>query len=551
MSSFGIFKGHDVEIKQSEETEVSSDMTQKKKKPGEAEFPDLFHTIKQRINTNKLTCDGFNYWVILAIIIKSKLKMGVPAADQTATAAQRDSATLGYWNDFRHWREAAPEISLRDSSIDLFRDGKFKWYDLAKQVYKASYFEELPAADILFINRARQYYKTEENNYYHPQTDSLRHLMADDRSALTLVDEDPRSDDGTYLVATQIMPQIQKTMPLSLRKPRDIREWAISHKIRKDIQAILDIIAAQGFELGLSVDLMLARLEVQARQVVYYEQLFDAVRPKVIYLSSFTGVFAICIAAKKKNITVVDIQHGGMNVEHFLGLDWSNNSKTRPEMMPDIFWCRDDRSASYIDQSPKSQLKTAVGGNVLRLLQEQRFLTNNPASSQAVENAKMTILVPFVYGAEPIVSEGLQQAYKQTKTRYKWVFRLHPMGRDRLQEAIEALGLSEKEVNTDSDRPVFEQLLDSDVVLTGSSTIIYEAMDLGVPSAIWSQRGAGLFHDVIDNGSVQYVHEADAICSWLAQHNLSRRSHSEKRAGLQADFENELAKASQTFYTIR
>jgi hypothetical protein len=262
---------------------------------------------------------------------------------------------------------------------------------------------------------------------------------------------------------------------------------------------------------------VLDRLERVAFEIVYYTALLQKVRPKTVFLSSYTGAYYVCAAARRLGVTVVDIQHGGMYPDHPLSANWAHTPKRGYELLPDVFWCWSEDSSRWVSSTIANYHRTIVGGNpksaIEGVLQDPASAPDLPPKST---DGRPRVLVALQYGKNELIPAHVREAYETTKTSVAWYFRLHPSGRDRMAEAMQALDISAEEILRFSDCTEYQAMAPMDILLTDASTIVYRSLDVGLKTAVWSEMGAAYFSHLIQNGTLNALVSSDEIVEFVS-----------------------------------
>lgn len=471
-------------------------------------FPQFINYLRTQFSSKTCVFEEFNFWPVLVFAINYKRKMGKTYVSQEVPEIDERELFKGPFQQFLY------RLKIWNPNWG----NPIDWRDRAAAGYSHDHFEDLKKSDVLYLNRKTQYHRSSHGIIFHPQNDSLRYISSNTALECTLVDKDPREEGEEFLVPTSFLPAVMSFKPVQLVFPRDIKEFSARQKIIKNVSRLNSVIRRGGVDLEINIYDVLLRVEIVSRHIVFYTLLLKKIQPRIIYISSFTGAYYVCIAAKKLGITVVDIQHGGMNQGHFMTADWRNELEHGYEIMPEYFWCWNERSARYIETNSQAKFKAIIGGNPLRALQEKLAEQEGSALPAAKYSPDQgAILVALQYGKEPLIPPHILEAYLATKSNVNWVFRLHPMGMDRLEEAKNLLGISKKDLVKNSEALLFSQLNQVDVVITGASTIVFEATELGLPAAVWSTYGASLFEDLIEAGEINYLSNKQEAIRWIDQ----------------------------------
>lgn len=490
--------------------------------PEGAEFVKLLNLIEEEIRPATCRIKGFNFWPVLRFQINSKRKNGgipgerdLPELKLPKIPAQKKS-----WSSWLAWAMRAND--------------EMAWLNEALESFPQEAFDAIPSSDVLFLNRKTQYRRI-GGTVLQPITDGLRWLVDKDCSHLTLTRKDPRVNDEKFLVSTGILPEIKRTRPFALLKPNTEQDFDARLHVLAKIREVNSALAKVVPDWQLNDFAVLDRLERTAFEMVYYSALFKRVRPRTIFLSSYTGANFVCAAARRLGVTVVDLQHGGMYPSHPLAANWSCIPKAGYELLPDVFWCWSEDSARWVSTTISSYHRAIAGGNPKSVaedaLQDPTIAPDLPPKSN---NKKPRVLVALQYGKNQIVPAHVKLAYEATKDRVAWYFRLHPAGRDRLSEVVQILNVSASEILKFSDCTMRQAMVPMDVLLTDASTVVYESLDLGLRTAVWSSTGADYFSHLVEDRKLEVLISTEEVISFVSAPPLPSRSNQTVIAGASA-----------------
>lgn len=373
----------------------------------------------------------------------------------------------------------------------------------SKPTYAKDYFAHLQKADVLFLNRDTQYNSNFPDYSIQFFTDSLRHIAGEGATCATMVNRDPRKANERFWVDTVVMPKPKSGHGSKLLNPSGLPELEVRDGVIAKIAEVNTVIKKLGIDHHVNERYILQRIDRTVALVHYFDLLLRHVQPKVVYLSSFTGAYHVCVAARKLGVKVVDIQHGGMHKNHPLAANWAKVPASGYELLPDVFWCWEERTAKYVSSTFSNCHKAIVGGNTRAIFEKEIFESNTEKSAISLD--KPGVLVALQYGKSALVAPHVQEAYRATKDKANWRFRLHPRGFDRLDEAANLLELSKEDILSASECPLHQIFPDTTCLLTDASTIVFEALDYGVRPAVWSQKGGAFFDDLLEAGDLNFV----------------------------------------------
>ncbi|MEX0307179.1 MAG: hypothetical protein AB3N12_07290 [Ruegeria sp.] len=472
--------------------------------PEGVEFVKLLNGIEREIRPSTCRIKGLNYWPVLRFQINAKRRNGLIAGERELPVIKKPKITKrkNLWSDW---------ISLTWNAAH-----KMRWLDEALESFPGEIFEDIPVSDILYLNRKAQYRRIGDT-VFQPLTDGLRWIVNNDKPQLTLTKQDPRGGDEKFLVPTLVQPEIKGMRPFALVKPKTIQDYRARQQVLAKVKETNAILKRVAPALQVNEFSVLDRLERVAFEIVYYTALLQKVRPKTVFLSSYTGAYYVCAAARRLGVTVVDIQHGGMYPDHPLSANWAHTPKRGYELLPDVFWCWSEDSSRWVSSTIANYHRTIVGGNpksaIEGVLQDPASAPDLPPKST---DGRPRVLVALQYGKNELIPAHVREAYETTKTSVAWYFRLHPAGRDRMAEAMQALDISAEEILRFSDCTEYQAMAPMDILLTDASTIVYRSLDIGLKTAVWSEMGAAYFSHLIQNGTLNALVSSDEIVEFVS-----------------------------------
>ena len=474
------------------------------------EFVNLLNLIEKQINPSTCRAMGLNFWPILRFQINNIRKNGKLSSKRALPAVKSPKSRRT--SDF--WRKTRMLFSGTNDGME--------WLDNALAAFSHEIFDEIPESDVLYLNRSTQYRRI-GNTILQPITDGLRWTVDEKQSQLSLTKRDPRADGEEFLVPTGILPDIKRTRPFNLVNPKTDIDFRIRNKILTKIREVNACLIQMAPGLQLDEFTAINRLERNAFDIVYYTALLQKIRPRTVFLSSYTGAHYVCASARHLGITVVDVQHGGMYPDHPLAANWHCPPKNGYELLPDVFWCWSEENAHWVSSTIAHYHRAIAGGNPKAVVEEA---LQNPALAPDLPpksaDSKTRVLVALQYGKNDLIPWHVKEAYDATKGQVEWFFRLHPAGRDRLTEATQVLGIDASKILGFSDCTVRQAMAPMDVLITDASTIVYESLDLGLKTAVWSNVGANYFHQLVKEQKLGVVKSKDELIEFITKPLLSR-----------------------------
>jgi ubiquinone/menaquinone biosynthesis C-methylase UbiE len=290
------------------------------------------------------------------------------------------------------------------------------------------------------------------------------------------------------------------------------------NKFNRHIKKIANKIVLNEFALIEEVNL----LECYCR---YFEEIFKAIRPKVIFFVCYYYVMAMAIikACKKLGIVSVDIQHGKQGKYHGMYSYWTRIPSQGYELLPDFFWCWGDESKINIEKSRRSTGSNhipIVGGNrwLASWIDGKAGIFENNISKEfytILNNKKKKILISLQPFDEQIpLPEHVIEAMRNSPTDWLWLLRLHPSRRQdegRINSLLTQKGIQNFEIHHSTVCPLYSLLKIADHHITYYSSVCYEALSFGVPTTIIDPSGLTLYEEYITKGIFNYADTIDTL----------------------------------------
>lgn len=225
-----------------------------------------------------------------------------------------------------------------------------------------------------------------------------------------------------------------------------------------------------------------------------FEWILSKTKPKKIFLLSYYNLpcFGLLIAAKKRGISCIDIQHGTQGNMHPAYSGFKQNYS----LLPDVFWLWDQKTESQLIENFKfSNFKTLVGGNPWHY-----YLSN---LVQKLSKTKASILYTL-QPIHPLIDDYVLEVMEETKEEFDWFVRLHPrINAEQVHQLISELKLlgiyNENLWKLANESPLPSLLKDVDLHISKFSGCISEAADLGTFSIILEKNGEIAYRHLIES----------------------------------------------------
>jgi len=498
-------------------------------------FIALLNKIESHIKPASCTYFYFNYWPIIRFAINAQRKIRPTMTYPAVPDLTFDLAKKLYVKAYK--KRATQTAALQDIK------------SLVAGIEIQDDFKSIAPVEALFLTRKSQYHTTKKGQIASLLPDGIRYLANEDCSHLTIVDEDPRGAQNAFLLNTAIAKPPKMNAPTNLRDPKNLAAFWARKRISKTIAQTNALIPDAQAILRVDEYNILTSIMNASKFFLYWIAVLEHLKPKAIFLSSFTGAYYICAAGKHLGIPVIDIQHGGMHSHHPLAANWQHAPEKGYELLPDVFWCWDARSADYVNAVPLKGHTTCVGGNPKAALQYALAHSTLPETTPAQTPDRPQVLVGLQYGSDPMIEPHVKEVYLATRHLVDWRFRLHPMGWSFLDEVVQTFEVPENAVREESNKPLHQVLPEIDLMLCNASTILHEAVDHGAAGAVWSQKGATIFEDLVRQNSVTVATDHETLSGVVHRLLQTDKSARHRPSSEQLQTEN-IARVRSTFKAL-
>ena len=252
-----------------------------------------------------------------------------------------------------------------------------------------------------------------------------------------------------------------------------------------------------------------------------FENILERCNPKIIMMvPSYNEYgFALTLAAKRKSIPCVDIQHGFFSTEHFAYSKWINIPKNGYKLLPDYYWSWNEESKDIIENWGVSAHKSLIGGHPL-----YNYLTLNHQN----EDKEYTIL----YSIQPkpyFNKEEIIKLIKNSSSNYRWIIKLHPTMNLDKKELENYFG--DKVIVECGNTNLLELLTVVDLHVTKHSSTAIEAASVGVATIFLDKNAIHMFKELIDSNWAIYKEDYESFES--ARQSLRKLSQKTNKSLIQ------------------
>lgn len=274
--------------------------------------------------------------------------------------------------------------------------------------------------------------------------------------------------------------------------------------LTKDENLLIDKIQAlinKKFNIDIDLNhLVRDLLLVRKSRIPIYSFLLNKIKPKVVILtvSYGRGISPIIEVCKNMGIPVVELQHGTISRYH-TGYSFPNVKKLK--RFPDYFLTFGDYWKHIVDLPiPGNQIISA--GYPFFEMEVAKY-KNEPVKDQIVFISQGTI------GKE--MSKFAAKLQSRNDFNMDIIYKLHPGEYDRWEQEYPWLVDSGMRVVSDDSEPVYRLLAQSKAIVGVYSTLVYEALGLGLRTFLLDLPGVEYMEELIESGSVNVVSSVDEL----------------------------------------
>ncbi len=245
-----------------------------------------------------------------------------------------------------------------------------------------------------------------------------------------------------------------------------------------------------------------------------YQRIFSLILKKVQPMMVFELCYytesniALNLECRKRNISTIEIQHGGMGPLHICYSGWGKFPEKGYQILPDKIWTWDRVSNNLIEDWVKNQdyHEVFLGG-----MPWIDFLLEDDSSAFEFDTSKGIILYTV---QRDYIEDYIYEAIEKTPNEYIWWLRLHPTKLDAMKDIekqVNTRGLSDKvEINNATSLPLPIILINCSIHISAYSGSINEAAIMGVKSVLLEDIGVEAFQNLVLTGEAIPCIDKDA-----------------------------------------
>jgi hypothetical protein len=246
--------------------------------------------------------------------------------------------------------------------------------------------------------------------------------------------------------------------------------------------------------------------------VNWFYKCFYKIKPKFIFIIDYYNLnnIALIIAANKLKIRTADIQHGVQSVLHAGYSGWNNEFGKTYESLPKYFFVWSNYEKELIESWGKGNNNAIVTGNLIRYLYSKPEVIKHEIHTSAIKNiinkrskGNLNVLFTMQYGI--VYENHLFQMIKESQDKFNWFIRLHPVdnnqkGLEKMISLCDKYNLESIDFKIASSIPLELLLLDMNIHITHSSSVVLDAHSFGIKSILFHNYGKLFFEERLEEG---------------------------------------------------
>jgi len=487
-------------------------------------FIAVLNKLEKKFPVNSLRIDGMHIWPLVRLRINTRRKYALNKQSPLYALVSIAKAVCFYLASLVLVRKINAQRKRLDSQIAeiLFQIGK------------------LDKTDFLILCLEKEHYQKIEGKPFAPLLDSLISISGSEQRFMKVSLAWKGDVEPFYPTHNlNLSPFVSRSKIDSLNYPTSLRSLLQSILAAGWLGLLALYLKVLDSDYSIDIPDVMELIAKMRGQRVLFRKLLITVRPQAVLMTSYIGRIGLVSAARELRIPVFDIQHGGMYKDHALSANWNAIPEGGYHYLPDYFWCWNQTAGEIVENCSGSIVdlpKPFVGGhpwlglcssehnNLLLTHDQNSFLAN------VFQDPRRTVLLALQYGAGSNLESFVVDLIKETSEKWKWLIRLHPMGKDMKQELTKELPNIQaiEEIDVVSEIPLHILLKEVDHVITGFSSIGTEAMNFGIRTTIFSPIGLKFFKLEIESGAYDYADNKESLkqsilnpCSLSAEQKMN------------------------------
>lgn len=249
-----------------------------------------------------------------------------------------------------------------------------------------------------------------------------------------------------------------------------------------------------------------------------YSFIYAICNPKFVVLTEWYSIIscACIVAAKKRNIMTIEVQHGVQTDTHIAYGNWYKNPSEHRNPFPDLFWVWSEADKLNIEKTFSIFSSTAfLGGNLFlnNFLKSKVSLYGENEMEPLLKTGKKICLITMQPNYD--LHNSILEYIDLIKNEYIFLFRKHPLMTKSNSYYIEQIKTRFPDLIFDleisSKIPLFILLKHSTLHLTYNSSTVLEAENFGVPSVIFDTDIATTLYDKQITSGICKLYQKEVI----------------------------------------
>ncbi len=375
-------------------------------------------------------------------------------------------------------------------------------------------FQQDPQHDLLFVSDDRYHSDRIGGKHFNRHIDPLIDLVDDERSWL-------KAEIVEKSHAVQ-KPRARDTLLLH-RGPENVPDGEI--KVRSGlIVGFNELQSAVKRYSGIDLyePFFVNQLVILNQLRRDWLELLMLVRPRLILMACYYSHpnLGMILAARSLGIPTVDVQHGKQGAYHAAYTHFTQTPEDGYTLLPDVFFMWGEESARNITRHLPAGVRRprcVVGGNAWTgAWKGQELCVPDKRTEefyQHLQEYDKRILVTW----QPKLArmpEFLFEAMARAPENWIWLHRLHPLFTNMaggIQAKLDEYNIVHAELKISTTAPLYGLLRRMNHHLSCFSSVVYESLSMGVPTAVLGEQGGELYRDYIEKDLFGYPRNADEL----------------------------------------
>ena len=254
-----------------------------------------------------------------------------------------------------------------------------------------------------------------------------------------------------------------------------------------------------------------------------FEGILDHAKPKKVILTHYLGYIAagLTVAAKRKGLEVVDIQHGVQGKYH-PAYNYRNFPTSGYNTTPNKYmvWEKNDLDNLSLWSEAKSKIDAELIGNGTEYIFKNNHKLINFFNDRFIKIFKKYLKTKFVVVTlcwAYYIPDVILKTIQESDNNVFFLIRFHPSTtqdeRDEVLIKLSSLSNKNFEVEHSTDLPLYTLFLNANVHLAIVSTAILEGLKFGIKTIAIGTRAKAYYGDVNNENLLKFLDRSSDIVS--------------------------------------